>query len=83
MKVHPIFYTSLLKIYREFNIPRRIQPPPPSIEVDDYQKYEVEDILDSRIWQGQLEYFIHWRGYLISERPWEPTSNLTNASLKI
>jgi len=83
MKIHPVFYTSLLEIYRESNFPNRIQVPPPPIEIDDFQEYEVEDILDLRIRRGQLEYLVHWRGYPISERTWEPTSNLINVPLKI
>lgn len=83
MKIHPVFHTSLLELYRESDIPGRIQAPPPSIEMDDHQEYEVEEVLDSRIRRGQLEYLVHWQGYPISERTWEPTSNLSNAPLKV
>jgi len=83
MKLHPMFHTSLLEIYRESNFSGKIQPPPPCIEIDNDKEYEIEDILDSKIRRGQLEYSIHWHGYPISERIWEPISNLINVPLKI
>ena len=83
MKIHPVFHTSLLEIYHEFTISGRSQPTPPSVEIDGCEEYEVESILDSRIRRGKLEYLVHWRGYLISERTWEPASNLSNAPEKI
>jgi len=54
MKIHHVFHVSLLEPYHMFTIPRRIHDPPPSIEVDGEHKYEVEDILDSRISNCQL-----------------------------
>ena len=83
MKIHPIFHASLLEIYHESIISRRSQPTPPSIEINGCEEYEVESILDSQIRQGKLEYFVHWRAYPISERTWEPVSNLNNAAEKI
>jgi hypothetical protein len=49
MKIHHAFHVSLLKPYHVSTIPLRIHEPPPPIEVDGEQEYEVEDILDSRI----------------------------------
>ena len=83
MKIHPVFHASLLEIYHESTISERSQPTPPSIEIDGCKEYKVESILDSRIWQGKLEYFVHWQGYPISECIWEPPSNLSNAPERI
>ncbi len=49
MRIHPMFHVSLLGPYHVSTIPRRIHDPPPPIEVDGEQEYEMEDILDSRI----------------------------------
>jgi len=49
MKIHLVFYVSLLETYRESNFLRRIQPLPLTVEINDHEKYEVEEILDSRI----------------------------------
>ncbi len=83
MKIHPVFHVSLLETFRESSISGRIQPPPPVVEIDNHQEYEVEEILDSRLRRGRLEYFVHWRGYDINERTWEPSSNLINAPDKV
>jgi hypothetical protein len=83
MKVHPVFHVSLLEPYRESTFPGRLQQPPPSIEIENHEEYEVEKILDSRHKWGRLEYFVHWSGYDINERTWEPAENLANAPEKV
>ncbi|EGO22929.1 hypothetical protein SERLADRAFT_350163, partial [Serpula lacrymans var. lacrymans S7.9] len=30
---------------------------------DGQREYEVEQILDSRLKRGKLEYLVHWKGY--------------------
>ena len=82
-KIHSVFHASLLEIYHESTILGRSQPTPPSVEIDGCEEYEVKSILDSRIQQGKLEYFVHWRSYPINERTSEPASNLSNALEKI
>jgi hypothetical protein len=49
MKIHHVFHVSLLEPYHTFTIPRKIHDPLPLIKVDGGKKNEVEDILDSRI----------------------------------
>jgi hypothetical protein len=75
MHIHPIFHVSVLEPYKSSHIPNPIPPPPPPIEIDHNVEYEVEEILDSRLLHRRLEYFIYWKGYGISERTWEPSSN--------
>jgi hypothetical protein len=83
MKVHPVFHVSLLESYKESNIPCRTQPPPPCIEIDSHEEYEVEEVLDSRQRYGRLEYLVHWHGYDINEHTWKLSTNLTNAPQKV
>jgi len=79
MKIHPVFHVSLLEPYKESTLPGRVQEPPPPIEIDGDEEFEVSEILDSRIHRRRLEYLVHWQGYDVSERTWEPASNLENA----
>jgi hypothetical protein len=74
-----MFHVSLLKPYHASTIPGRIHDPPPPIDVDGEHEYEVEDILNSRILNCQLQYFVHWHGYDVSECTWESIKNLSNA----
>jgi hypothetical protein len=48
MHIHPVFYVSLLESYKKSQIPSQIPRPPPSIEIDHDEKYEIKEILDSR-----------------------------------
>jgi hypothetical protein len=54
MKIHHVFHVSLLKPYQRSTILGKIHDPPPPIEVNGEQKYEMEDILDSRVFNCQL-----------------------------
>jgi hypothetical protein len=64
-------------------IPRRIHDPPSPIKVDGEQEYEVENILDSIIFNCQFQYLNHWHGYDVSERTWELIKNLLNTMEKV
>ena len=68
MKIHPVFHVSLLEPYKDSTIPGQLQAPPPPIEVDGAEEFEVSEILDSRINCGKLEYLIHWQGSEVHER---------------
>ena len=79
MRIHPVFHVSLLEPFKQNDIPGRVQDPSPPVIVDDYEEYEVEEILDSRIRYGKLQYFVHWKDWPVSSRTWEPVKNLVNA----
>jgi hypothetical protein len=79
MKIHPVFHVFLLEPYKESTTPGRLSAPPPPIEINGEEEFEVSKIIDSRINRRILEYLVHWHGYEISERTWEPGANLVNA----
>jgi hypothetical protein len=83
MKIHPMFHVSLLEPYHMSTIIGKIHDPPPPIDVNGEHEYEVENILDSRIFNCQLQYLVHWHGYDVSKRTWEPIKNLSNAMEKV
>ena len=55
-------------MYKNSNIDGQRQPPSPMVEIDDHIEFEVEEVFDSRIQCGRLEYLAHWRRYDISDR---------------
>jgi len=59
MRIHHVFHVSLLELYHVSTIPKRIHDPFPLIEIDGEHEYEVENILNSRIYHRQLQYLIH------------------------
>jgi len=78
-RIHPVFHTSLLEPYHPNRIEGRTQPPPPPEDIEGEMEYEVEEVLDSRIRHGKLEYLVDWAGYPPEERTWEPAENLLHA----
>ncbi len=78
-----MFHVCLLEFYHTSTIPRKIHDPLPPIEVDDEHEYEVEDILNSRISNSQLQNLVHWHGYDVSEHTKESIKNLSNAMEKM
>ncbi|CDR97190.1 ATPase, AFG1 family protein, putative [Babesia bigemina] len=41
-------------------------------------EYEVEDILDFRMFKKQPKYLVKWKGFTDADNTWEPESNLSN-----
>jgi hypothetical protein len=48
---------------------QRIEPPP-MVEVDGEEEYQVSSVEDSRMYRNQLQYLIRWTGY--DSLTWEP-----------
>ena len=56
------------------------QPAPPPLEIiDGEEEYEVDEILDSRIYRKKLQYLVKWKGYGHGDNTWEPVSSCENA----
>ena len=68
MQIHPVFHISLLSKTKNPTTEE-------DLEVKD-DEYEVDEILNKRITNGQTEYLVKWLGYDESEATWEPTRNL-------
>src|SRR3984885_2813236 len=47
--IHPVFHISQLEPETPNQIPNREQPTPPPVIIDDELKYEIAEILDSKI----------------------------------
>jgi hypothetical protein len=83
MKNHPVFHVSLLRPAADNPQPGQRQDPPPPVEVDGVEEFEVQEILDSR-WdrrgrggRPRLKYTVKWTGY---DRPTEvPADHLEHA----
>jgi hypothetical protein len=83
MRIHPVFHGSLLSPYHPNIIPGRTQPPPPPVEIEGQQEYEVEEVLDSKILRNKLKYLVSWVGYGPEDRTWEPAENLQNSDEEV
>lgn len=82
MRMHPVFNVSLLRPAAGNPVPGQRQEPPPPVEVDGLEEWQVEDILDSR-WERRgrggprLKYTVKWTGY--DDPTEEPAAYLEHA----
>ncbi|KAG5719506.1 hypothetical protein E4T56_gene11418 [Termitomyces sp. T112] len=76
-QLHPVFNVVKLFPAPEDPIPgRRPKPPPPPVLVNDEEEYEVEEILDSRVFRGKLQFKVKWKRDGIEDISWEPQANV-------
>lgn len=82
MRIHPVFHVNLLRPAENNPLPEQRQPPPPPVEVDGAEEFEVGEILNSR-WERRgrggpkLRYTVRWVGF--DEPTEEPAEYLANA----
>jgi hypothetical protein len=80
MKIHPIFYNSLLKLYYETKKhgPNH-EKPTPEIVNDEEGHYKINSILMA--WptrnKRSTQYLIKWKGYPVLENSWLSEKELT------
>ena len=80
LRIHPVVNISRVKPYLGPLPGQPVSRPGPIHVTEDHdEEYEVDAIIDSRIYKGKLQYLVHWKGYDESERTWEPVSNLRNS----
>ena len=60
-----------------------IVTPPEAVEVEGAPEYEVEEVLDSRLKRGKLEYLVKWSGYTDDHNTWKSKLNLKNSKESI
>ncbi|OCB88297.1 hypothetical protein A7U60_g4499 [Sanghuangporus baumii] len=74
-KVYPVFNEILLKPAVQPSFESQKKPPPllPVI-IDEQKEYEVEEILDSCLHRGKLQFLVKWVGY--EEATWQLESDV-------
>jgi len=80
MKIHNTIHISLLEPYENNKLPSQRQEPPPPIIIEGEPEYELEEIVDARLYYGKLQYRANWTGYSPEhDKVWYPASNFENA----
>jgi hypothetical protein len=82
--LHPVFNMVKLTLAPPDPILSRHAPPPrPPELIDGEEEYIVEEILDSRMFQCQLQYLVKRDGYSVEGNTWEYSENVENALKKV
>ena len=77
LRCHPVFNVSALKKYHENTFEGRYsEPPPPITDLDGYERFIVERILNHRDNRRGRQYLVKWTGY--QDATWEPEAYLQN-----
>ena len=75
-KIHPVFHVSLLEPYHRNTIKDRRSPTPfDDIDMED-GNFDPEIVLGSKIQNGEVKYFVHWKGQPSIDDTWESYDNL-------
>ena len=74
LRIHPWFARDVLKPYYEPNeyFPQRHSPAPVKELYSPETEYEIEKILDHRLFRNQRQFLIRWQGYGPEHDTWEP-----------
>ena len=76
-RIHDVINVSQVWSYKP-PVAGQSSVPPEPIDVEGNPKYEVEEIFDSRLKCGKLEYLVKWSGYTDDYNTWEPEANCAN-----
>jgi hypothetical protein len=76
-RIHPVFHVVKLLPAPNDPIPGRRPAPPPDPEVIDGEThYELDSVLDSRIFRNKLQFLVSWKGYGYEENSWVDDKDL-------
>ena len=67
IKMHPVRHISELEPAADDPYHGQVVPPPPPVEIDREEEWEVEEVLDAKIRYRKLQYLIKWTGYDIPD----------------
>jgi len=84
MAIDNTFHISLLEPYQDNQFPSQIKEPPPPIQIEGEDEYELDEIIDSRLHYNKLQYRAKWQGYSPEyDKVWYPAENFNNAEYRV
>ncbi len=75
-RLHDVFDVSLPELYQSDG--RSESVPPPDLQGEGEDEYEVEEILNSKRMRGELVYLVMWVGHSHEENTWELRDHLAH-----
>jgi len=84
MAIHNTFHISLLEPYHDNRFPSQIKEPPPPIQIEGEDEYELDEIIDYRLPYKKLQYRAEWKGYSPEhDKVWYPAENFNHAEYTV
>jgi Chromo (CHRromatin Organisation MOdifier) domain len=80
---HPVFHSSLLRVYHPDSTGERTHAVPEPVRVDGQVEFAVEKITQERRKYDKLEYLVHWKGYPAHDATREPIENVDGSEALI
>ena len=80
MRIHNNFHVNLIKKYVENRFKARYDEVAPPIIVNGVEEYEVEEILDSKLYYHRPVFLVKFKGYDEAENEWCPLDAVQNSS---
>jgi len=77
-KIHNVVNVSHIRPYRPPVAGQSIIPPEP-VTIEGTPEYKVEEVMDSQLKHGKLEFLVKWSGYTDDYNTWEPEANCANS----
>jgi len=63
MSIHNTFHISLLEHYQDNQSPLQFKEPPPPIQIEGEDEYELDEIIDFGLDYNKRQYRAKWKGY--------------------
>jgi len=80
MAIYNTFHISLLEPYQDNRFPSQINEPPPPIQIEGEDEYELDEIIDWRLHYNKLQYRANRKGYPPEhDKVWYPAENFNHA----
>jgi len=82
MRIHNKFHISLLELHHDDKFSSQRAQPPPPIMIEGEPEYEREQIINSRLHYGKLQYWPKWTGYPPEhDKVWYPYADFENTGI--
>ena len=81
LRIKNVFHVDLLTPYRETKEHGANYPQPPPELIDGEEEFEVEEIINERLYRRKRQYLVKWLGYPASDNTWVYEKDLHSPEL--
>ena len=75
-RIHDVFHVNVLLEAKPDTIPRRQQPAPPPVKVNDKDFWVMEKYVDAQWFRNHFQFKIRWDGFSEEHDTWEDTDGI-------